>query len=856
MARVSPNQTSFSGGEFSPLLYGRVDAERYKTGLAKCLNFIPTLQGAAVKRSGTRYVAEVKEPNKYTRLIPFKYSTEQNYILEFGDGYIRFYTEHGQIQGGGSPYEITSPYDTTDLPDIKYCQSLDVLYLTHPSFAPRKLARYGNTDWVLSTIDIQDGPYLKIGYPENRCVISSDNFSAEIYIDAATGSSVSVIPQINGGASLSITAIANNGSGACRITIAELNVFADRSKVTVSNALGTTGANGNWVVNKISSTQYDLVGSTFNAAYIGSGVIRPNPFATSDVNRLLRAKVGANAWGWARITNVGATGNATVSVVSTFGAAGNTVNFRFGAWCEEDGYPSCCVFHEDRLFFGASGGLQRIDGSNTSDYENFSPSALDASATIVNSNAVSFTLNSNDANAINWMTSDERGMPIGTSGGPWILRPSVLSEALTATNVSAKRVNTIGSNSKMAVIAGKSSVYLENNSRRLREMSYFYDVDGFRSVDLTEIAEHLPSVGVVTEIAFQSVPQPLIWMARDDGILLSVTYDRNLDSLRTGWHQHILGGRSDPANTPPIVESLAVIPNSDSTVDDLWMVVQRYIDGNVVRYVEYMDKMFEQYDEQEDAFFLDCGFTYDDPKTVTAITTANPAVATAASHGLTTGDQVRFQDIVGLKDSDGVGQINNRLFSVTVLTANTFEIDDFDSTDLTPFVQGGVVRNQIVSLTDLDWLEGETVGVVGDGSVLADKEVVGGEIDLSDYPAGKIHIGLRYNADLKQLRLEGGSQDGTSIGKTRRAEQMSVMVNRSGPFFVGTSFDSDKMSEVIMRQADDPMDYAAPLFSGIKDNIALFSDYNLDNQICIRSSDPVPCTVLAIMPQLTVYDRG
>ena len=93
MPRFSPMQGDFSGGEFSPLMFGRTDTPRYKTGLARCENFIPTIQGPATRRAGTQYVAKAKPYYYQTpRLIPFKYSITQDYMLEFGDYYVRFYT--------------------------------------------------------------------------------------------------------------------------------------------------------------------------------------------------------------------------------------------------------------------------------------------------------------------------------------------------------------------------------------------------------------------------------------------------------------------------------------------------------------------------------------------------------------------------------------------------------------------------------------------------------------------------------------------------------------------------------------------------------------------------------------------
>lgn len=168
MPRVSPLQNSFIGGEWSPLLAGRVDTKRYDTALLTCKNYVPILQGALLRRPGTKYVANAKELG--ARLVSFEFSTTQAYILEFGDQYIRFFRNGGQIldpQQTGVPLEISTPYTLTggtanDIFQLKFTQSADVLYITHPDYAPRMLLRTSHTSWVLAKIDFLDGPYLDV----------------------------------------------------------------------------------------------------------------------------------------------------------------------------------------------------------------------------------------------------------------------------------------------------------------------------------------------------------------------------------------------------------------------------------------------------------------------------------------------------------------------------------------------------------------------------------------------------------------------------------------------------------------------------------------------------------------------
>lgn len=152
MANVRILQRSFSGGEMSPEMFGRIDDAKYQTGLAKCRNFIVKPQGPAENRPGFAFVRAVKDSTKRVRLIPFTYSTTQTMVIEVGAGYFRFHTAGGTLMDGAAPYEIANPYAEGDLFDIHYVQSADVLTLAHPGHAPRELRRLGATNWQLTTI--------------------------------------------------------------------------------------------------------------------------------------------------------------------------------------------------------------------------------------------------------------------------------------------------------------------------------------------------------------------------------------------------------------------------------------------------------------------------------------------------------------------------------------------------------------------------------------------------------------------------------------------------------------------------------------------------------------------------------
>lgn len=97
MPRSSPIQTSFNAGKWGPLLQGRVDLEKYTSACNELKNFIPTVQGPALKRSGTRFLKTVKDQAKKSRLIPFEFSTEQAYVLELYEGGMRVLKDSGAV---------------------------------------------------------------------------------------------------------------------------------------------------------------------------------------------------------------------------------------------------------------------------------------------------------------------------------------------------------------------------------------------------------------------------------------------------------------------------------------------------------------------------------------------------------------------------------------------------------------------------------------------------------------------------------------------------------------------------------------------------------------------------------------
>jgi len=167
MAKTIDSQVSFAGGEFSPRLDARIDQEKYRSGNRQVTNMIPYKQGPLTRRPGTQYIAPTKYKSNTTtnygvRLVKFIYSPTTTYVLEFGNQYIRFYSNGQQVQVSGTPVEVSTPYSavvgygvnkfSTDIWQLNFCQINDVMYFTHPKYPVYKLTRLSDTSWTFAQV--------------------------------------------------------------------------------------------------------------------------------------------------------------------------------------------------------------------------------------------------------------------------------------------------------------------------------------------------------------------------------------------------------------------------------------------------------------------------------------------------------------------------------------------------------------------------------------------------------------------------------------------------------------------------------------------------------------------------------
>jgi len=148
---ISIIQRSFTGGEWSPSLYGRTDLDVYPTAARLVKNFIPHVHGGVSNRGGLRYLDDAYSSSHASILIPFTFSVVQKYFLEFSNYKMRILMDGGLVRDDVTDdiVEIDTPYSSDDLALLTFTQSADVMYLFHPSFQERKLTRSAHDSWNL-----------------------------------------------------------------------------------------------------------------------------------------------------------------------------------------------------------------------------------------------------------------------------------------------------------------------------------------------------------------------------------------------------------------------------------------------------------------------------------------------------------------------------------------------------------------------------------------------------------------------------------------------------------------------------------------------------------------------------------
>ena len=852
MARVALELTNFTGGELSPRLDGRNDLTKYTSGCATLENLVVYPHGAAARRPGSTFVAEVADSDNKTRLIPFEFSTTQTYMLEFSNLKIRFYKDSGSILEGNKTitgitqanpavvtatshgysngdevlitavvgmtevnskrflvagvtthtfqltdkdgtninstgytaygsagisnkvYEITTPYTTAQLFDIKFAQSADVMYITHPLHETTKLSRTAHTTWTLTDVDFTNGPFMDVNTTTTTLTPSS----------ASVGS----------------------------------------RDITASSVTGINGGSG---------------------------------FISTDIGRQIHFNAGYGV-----ITAITSTTIAVATITTAFTNANSITAWYLGSFSDTTGHASSVTFFEQRLVFaGTSDQPQTIFFSKSGDYEN-----MDANigATIADDDAIVYTIASNQVNAIRFMTAT-RTLIIGTAGGEFTVSGGSVDTAITPTNILIKKQSNHGSANVDAIAVGNATLFLQRAKRKIRELAYNFDVDGYIAPDMTILAEHITEGGL-TQIAYQQEPNQIIYGVRGDGEMVGFTYQR--EQQVTAWHRHVFGGRfgivtltvSDYANIATTTkltltksdgttvnftsttgtagtDEFKTETSNDATATNLKTAINAHADftATVASAVVTITE----------TTYGGTGYLTIKSFDATRLTAANESKAAIESIAVIPTDDTEYQVWVIVKRT--VNGITRRY----VEYLNVFDFDQTDNTTFN-FLDSALSYSGVAvsTISGLDHLEGQVVGILADGATHPNKTVTSGAISL-DRSAKNVKVGLNYTSLLQTMRLNGGSQDGTSQGKTKRIYDITVRMFETIGVEVGANL-SD-MERIPFRSSADLMDEGIPPFTGDK-QVEFRGNYETDGFIYVRQTQPLPFTILSLYPRLTTND--
>lgn len=842
MPRAAPLLASFNAGELSPNLEGRVDITKYGAGAKILENFLTTVQGPAKRRAGTRFVNEVKTSANRTWLVRFEFNTQQGYVLEFGDLYIRFYTQHGLVTFGGPAYEIVSPWPIADLTNtdgtfaLRFTESNDVVYICHQNYATRKLARIGATNWTISILQPTNGPFKTI-----------NTTATTVYASAQTGAGVTVT------ASAAIFSATMVGS-----------MFYIQQKSVLNVKMWEAGKA---VVGGDRRRSNGINYVALNAATTGGVKPIHTSGAAFDGDTGVQWQYEDPGYGYGIITGFTSTTIITITVVNAIPfyavlVANASTNWAFSAWSDVEGWPSQVNFYKERLVLGRG---QSLWLSVSGDYENFSNK--DPSGNVVADMAIALTLQSDKVNNLQWMSSND-ALLCGTAGGEFAVQSITTNLPFGPDNVTAPAISSFGTKNTIPVKIGEATLFIQRSGLKMRDVVYDFISNKFQSTDQNVMADHI-SQGGINQIAYQQEPYSIVWAVRADGRLVAMTYSREqFDSPPYGgWHNHPIGGSF--SGGAAVVESIVVIPAPAGDRDEVWMIVKRTINGSTKRYIEYLEYERRPNDDPEDAFYVDCGLTLDNTAlliTGSASCTLTPgAGATIAG---TTG--VTFTAGVAIFSAADIGkELKYRYWTLAsdgktkVYATSRVLVTGYTSTTV---VAGTILqafqsltaiaaaswRRTVTTISGLSHLEGQTVAIIGDGATYPTQVVTAGAITLPT-PACKVSIGLPQRARLQTMRLNAGAGDGTSQGKTSRINKLTVRFLESLGCTFGRSF--SQMDEINFRSVSDAMDGPPALFTG--DQLVDFDgDYDTDPWVCVETSEPQPCTVVAIMPINSTYDRS
>jgi len=799
MANIRTLSRSFGGGELTPEFFGRIDDAKFQSGLATCRNFITLPHGPVANRPGFAYVNAVKTSAKATRLIPFSFSTTQTMVLEFGDGYVRFHTQGATLATGsvsawssgtaytvgalasrlGVNYYCTVAHTNQQPPNGSYWYALSGTTYEIPS-------PFAEAD-LFSLHYVQSADVLTICHPSyaprelRRYAATNWQFSTISFASALSAPTGVAVAATGSGTMSYKYVVTSSGTNGVDESLAS-------SIVTVSNNLLTTG-------------NYNTI--TWSAA---SGAQRYNVF-----------KFSGGLYGY-----IGQSDSTTFIDDNITADLGKTPLISINPFSGSGNYPAAVSYHEQRrVFAGTNNYPQTIWMTRTGTESNMS-----YSLPIRDDDAINFRVAAREANTIRHIVP-LTNLVLLTSSAEWRVA-SVNSDAITPTTVSVKPQSYVGASNVQPLVINNQMIYAAARGGHMREMAYSWQASGFVTGDLSLRAPHLFDNLTIADMAYAKSPQPIVWAVSSNGQLLGLTYvpEQQIGS----WHRH---------DTDGLFESCCVV--AEGNEDVLYVVIKRTINSASVRYIERLHS--RQFTVPEDAFFVDCGATFDATNT-SAITvtvtggtnwTNNENLTITASTALFAySAQTDVNDAIVFTDASGTS------YRLTIYQTTSTTVA-YRNTATTAYA---FARDQI---TGLSWLEGKTLNILADGAVHPQVTVASGTINLVR-ASTKVQLGLPITADIQTLPWWVQLDAALGQGRTKNVNRVYLRVYRSSGIFAGP--DVDNLTEAKQRTTE--IYGAPPALKSDEIQIVISPQWNNSGQLFVRQADPLPLTLVSMTLEVAV----
>ena len=886
-------QKSFSSGEVSPALYARADTVKYATGLRACRNMIVQRHGGVRNRPGTQFVTEVKTSANAVRLIPFVFNDEQSYVLEFGNGYIRFIRD-------GSPIRLTAK-------NITGATKADPVVITSSSHG------FSNGDRVYingveGMVELNNRTFIVSSSATNTFELHDldgndvDGSGYATYVSGGTAAEVYEISSPYGTSDISSLKFAQSADvltithpdyavrnlSRSSDTSWSLNSMTEASSVSAptSGALvaPTTGSENVYyrvvTVNKTTgefSEPFDIeydptttqvaVPSASNPLpvswkCVGSAVDTFNDAVIFNTNfefNLYKYDSELGLYGLVAVVSNVATratsGGGPLNAVEYFDEGYEVDSSKTAPIVEtkissSDNYPSCVAYIQQRRIFGnTNNNPEGVFGSRTGSYTNFGFK----SSPIQSNDPIEFTMAGQKVNAVRHILNLRQPV-VMTQAGEHVLEGDEAG-ALTPSQINPRQHSYYGCNDIRPLIIGASAIFVQARGSIVRDLGYDINIDGYQGNDLTIFSSHLFTNRTIADWDYAQEPNSNVWAARSDGTLLGLTYVREQQVL--GWHRHDF--------QDGVVENVCSVP--ESTEDAVYLVIKRTINGSTRRFIERFRP--RDFDNIKDGVFMDASFTYDGRNTNTS--------HTMTLSGGTDWDYTETLTLTSSTSYFDSGEVGNAIhLTGSDGTIIRCEITAYTSATVVSVKADKTVPSGMRSTAISDWaravdelaglwdLEGEDVSVFADGYVVASPDnsayttvtVSGGKIALDDtYTV--IHVGLPFVSDMETLDIEVAS-DGTLMNVDKRVTQVTAYVQESRGIFVGPSEPSgDTLDGLVELKIREDEDYDDPVrLVTDKVSINIVPEWNSNGRVFIRQVDPLPLSILSIAPSGDISEGG